>query len=69
MKDVWVVKNTWDPTAYDLYVDGDLVIEAESFTIVDRVANDLTGNGSGPYGECEEVADSIRRRERRSCGK
>lgn len=43
---------------YDLYVNGNLQMEAESFPVVDQVRNSLIGI-PGSVGETQEVADSI----------
>jgi hypothetical protein len=56
---VEIKKNQTFPDCYDLFVNSKLEIEAESFTIVDQVKENLE-SAIVSTSECGEVADSIR---------
>lgn len=45
---------------HSLFVDGRLLVDRESFTVVQRIADALCGNAP-ESGECLEVAESIRK--------
>lgn len=52
---------TFPDGAYDLIVNGEIVMEGQSHGVVDRVADNLRGfQYCDEYSEIDEVADSIR---------
>lgn len=57
--DVEIVKNG---KYWDLKVNGKTMIDGESFTIVDQVADYLNGKKSGGTGETREIAKSIEKK-------
>lgn len=58
---VKIVENNDYPSCHDLLVNGHVKIEAESFTVCCEVKYALVHNLGGEYGECGEIAESIRK--------
>ena len=45
---------------YNLYVNGRLEVEKESFTVCNSVQQALAGQGIGPWAEADETASRIK---------